>query len=133
MDFRLVIVGLFFLLSCNETSDKDISSQENPSLQFEELSPAQSGIDFSNNLDLSQLKSPIQYINVYNGGGVSIGDINNDDLPDVYLTGNLSENKLYLNEGNLKFKEITTTADVAATDSWSFGSTMADVNNDPTF
>ena len=67
---------------------------------------------------------------VYNGGGVGIGDINNDGLSDIYFTSNEGSNKLYLNEGNLKFKDITQTAGVGGNGKWNNGVTMTDINND---
>ncbi|MEO1654352.1 MAG: CRTAC1 family protein, partial [Bacteroidota bacterium] len=71
-----------------------------------------------------------RYRNYYNGGGVAIGDINNDGLPDIFLTANTQKNKLYLNQGNLTFKDISAEAGIEGKKAWSTGVSLADVNGD---
>ena len=91
----------------------------------------QTGVYFQNNLEKRDGLDILYYIYYYNGGGVSIGDINNDGLPDIYFTANsYGRNKLYLNKGNFKFEDITEKAGVAGTADWCSGVTMADVNGD---
>src|SRR5579885_555479 len=65
------------------------------------------GIDFENNVKDGQKDNSFLFRNFYNGGGVAIGDINNDSLPDIFFTSNMGDNKLYLNKGNFKFEDIT--------------------------
>ena len=88
------------------------------------------GVEFQNTLTETDNWNIIQYLYFYNGGGVAIGDINGDDLPDIFLTANQLPNKLFLNEGNLKFKDITDDARVGGRGDWSTGATMVDVNGD---
>ena len=108
--------------------------QRNPSLESENLfrtiPPSNSGIEFENTLVFQPEFNIYRYRNFYNGGGVAIGDINNDGLPDIYFTSNMGENKLYLNKGNLKFKDITAKAGVQGSRAWAIGVAMADVNGD---
>jgi hypothetical protein len=88
------------------------------------------GINFSNTLEETERLNPYTYKNFYNGGGVALGDINNDGLLDVYFSGNLVNNQLYLNKGNFQFENITKKANVACEDSWSSGITFVDINYD---
>ena len=97
---------------------------------FELMSNQSIGVDFSNDLEYTEALNTYTYRNFYNGGGVGIGDFNNDGLKDVYLTGNLVDNHLYLNQGNWNFKEISKTAGVACSGIWSTGVSIADVNQD---
>jgi len=125
----IVVLGVFaFLVSCNEKSQS--VSQEKKEPLFSLLTPEESGIDFINYVENQKDFNIFKYRNFYNGGGVAIGDINNDGLPDIYLTGNMEPNKLYLNKGNLKFEDITDKAGVAGNKPWSTGVTMADINSD---
>ena len=88
------------------------------------------GIEFENNLTYTEDFNPYLYRNFYNGGGVAIGDINNDGLEDIYLTGNMVDNKLYLNKGNWQFEDITQNARLACSNVWSTGATFVDINAD---
>ena len=88
------------------------------------------GISFENTLTYDEAFNPYVYRNFYNGGGVAIGDINNDGLEDIYFTGNLVDNKLYLNKGNWQFEDITKKASVTCSNVWSTGATFVDVNKD---
>lgn len=97
---------------------------------FENPDPKETGLDFTNTLTSTKDLSILDYLYFYNGGGVSIGDINNDGLPDIFFTGNQVKNKLYLNKGNLDFEDISNTAGIEGNSDWNTGVTMADVNGD---
>lgn len=104
-------------------------SQESNNPLFEEVS-TESGAVFINQLEYTEEFNPYTYRNFYNGAGVALGDINNDGLLDIYFTGNIVDNKLYLNEGNWKFRDITDEAGVACSNIWSSGATFVDINGD---
>lgn len=97
---------------------------------FRNPSPSETGINFQNTVTESDDLNILDYLYFYNGGGVAIGDINGDGLPDVFLSGNQVKNRLYLNEGNLKFRDITDTAGVAGGSTWNTGAIMGDINGD---
>ncbi|MBC7571980.1 MAG: VCBS repeat-containing protein [Spirosoma sp.] len=100
---------------------------------FQLLPPAQTGIDFVNQIDENESLNVLSYEYFYNGGGVAVGDVNNDGLPDLFFTANLKPNKLYLNLGNLKFKDITADAGTdlgGRAGGWKTGVSLADVNGD---
>ncbi len=98
---------------------------------FENLPASETGIQFENKLEDKELFNILYYLYYYNGGGVAVGDINNDGLPDLYFTANSkNNNKLYLNKGNFQFEDITAMAGVAGKADWATGVTMADVNGD---
>lgn len=118
--FTLVIT----LLACNKTN----APTENT--VFSKVASDQSGIKFTNTVTNSKDFNILTYRNFYNGGGVAIGDINNDGLSDVFFTANMGANKLYLNKGGMKFDDISTKAGIESTDNWSTGVVMVDINND---
>jgi enediyne biosynthesis protein E4 len=126
----MIISALLFACSnpVKETRKEDQPATQEP--VFKRLASAHSGIVFKNNVDENVNNFFDVFAYVYNGAGVGIGDINNDGLSDIYFTGNEVPNKLYLNQGNLKFKDITETAGVAGNGKWNNGVTMADINND---
>lgn len=98
--------------------------------QFRLHTSKKTGITFTNEVHDTKQASILDYLNYYNGGGVAVGDINNDSLPDIFFVGNLEKNALYLNKGNFSFEDITETAGVAGNSDWNTGAVMADVNND---
>ena len=121
----IVCILLIFSVTACKQSTK-ISS----SLHFSLLQSVQTGVTFANNLSYDIELNPYTYRNFYNGGGVAIGDINNDGLEDIYFTGNQVANKLYLNLGDFKFKDITALAGVACDSVWSTGASIVDINGD---
>lgn len=98
---------------------------------FSRLPANETGIDFKNLLTEDDPEfSILSYPYFYNGGGVAVGDINNDGLSDVIFTGNMVKNKLFLNSGNFQFDDITIKSGIADKDGWCTGVTMVDINED---
>jgi len=97
---------------------------------FERLDSGTTGIGFSNDLPESADFNILNYLYYYNGGGVAVGDVNGDSLPDLYFSSNLGSNRLYLNRGNFRFIDVTGAAGVSGPAGWKSGVTMADVNGD---
>lgn len=121
----IVALVLIAVSGCGRKTQKSSSSP-----LFKLLSAERTGIGFLNKLNPTEKFNTYLFRNFYNGGGVAIGDINNDGFKDVFLTGNQVPNKLYLNKGNFKFRDITGKAGIASKGVWSTGATMADVNGD---
>jgi hypothetical protein len=116
------LLGTSLFLSCSQ-------SRQEPTL-FTLLDGDSTGIRFENNVSDGRLDNSFLFRNFYNGGGVAIGDVNNDGLPDIFFTSNMGSNKLYLNRGNFKFEDVTDKAGFRQDSMWSTGVVMADVNGD---
>src|SRR5687767_859020 len=97
---------------------------------FEKLDASQTGIDFTNNVTETKEHNVFTYQYYYNGNGVAVGDVNNDGLTDVFITGNQTPSKLFINTGEFRFDDATAAAGVTGKDAWKTGATMADVNGD---
>ncbi|AHG93778.1 ASPIC/UnbV domain protein (plasmid) [Gemmatirosa kalamazoonensis] len=97
---------------------------------FDRLAPGATGVSFANRLPETPDFNILSYLYYYNGGGVAVGDVNGDGLPDLYFTSNLGANRLYLNRGGFRFEDVTARAGVADSVGWKTGVTMADVNGD---
>jgi len=122
---------LMALLPSCSSMDSDPEPTKPDDQPLFQLLPAETtGVEFLNQVVDGEFFNGISYRNFYNGGGVGIGDINNDSLPDLYFVSNQGSNKLYLNMGDFKFTDITDGAGVSGTKAWSTGVTMADVNAD---
>ena len=115
----LLLSFLILLLGCNQ--EKRL---------FKNPSSEETGLVFENTITTSDELNILDYLYYYNGGGVALGDINNDGLVDVFLSGNQVKNKLFLNQGNLQFKDISKKATIEGNSSWNTGAVMGDVNGD---
>ncbi len=120
------VIFLLLTVACSGLN-KD---SELPFTMFVQMPSEQTGIDFANDLAYDEEFNVYTYRNFYNGAGVGIGDVNNDNLPDLFFCGNQQDNKLYLNRGNFQFQDITEQSGVASTGVWSTGVSFADVNGD---
>ena len=127
---KYLVFSLFpLLLACNLVGSGTSEDGQNEA-PFRLISGSESGVTFINSVEDREDFNVLTYRNYYNGGGVAIGDINNDGLNDIFFTANMSSNKLYLNKGDMKFEEISKSAGVSGKASWSTGVTFADVNAD---
>src|SRR3954462_10015416 len=122
---RIRIILLIIFLSSASAS----RSQKNATL-FKMLPAIQTGITFKNTITENDKLNILNEAYIYNGGGVAVGDFNNDGLMDVYFAGNMVSNKLYLNKGSLKFQDITATAGVGGEGKWCTGVSVIDINGD---
>ncbi|MCS3797898.1 VCBS repeat-containing protein [Niastella sp. OAS944] len=116
-----LLTGFVFSLACK-------NNKEAPATLFELVE--NTGINFTNPVVDQEYDNSFLFRNFYNGGGVAIGDINNDGLADILLTSNMEENKLYLNKGSFAFEDITAKSGMKQDSMWSTGAVMADINND---
>lgn len=127
---QLGIVTMLLCIITSCTSETTIENQTEPKKVFQLLDESVTGIDFTNKLAYDNEFNVYKYRNYYNGGGVAIGDINNDSLPDIYFIANQEKNRLFLNKGNFKFEDITDLSMVGGTKPWSTGVAMVDINAD---
>lgn len=126
-------IALFYLtilcFNCS-TEQKKPSFNNDKNIHFTSIPSSHSNISFTNKVTERLYFNFLNYSYIYNGGGVAIGDINNDGLEDIYFTSNQNSNKLYINKGDFIFEDITEKANVKDDDGWSTGVTMVDINND---
>jgi len=120
---RIYSIFILSILLCGCQKEIDLN-------KFSEIAAKDSGIDFNNILDENESLNYFTYPYLYMGGGVAVGDINNDGLDDLFFTGNMVPNKLYLNKGDFKFEDITRLASISGDDRWYAGVTMVDINSD---
>lgn len=138
--FRYLIFLSYFFICFNCKNDsKNIENSEPISVPkiekkeaalFQYLEPSETNITFKNEIRETETFNFLLYEYLYNGGGVAVGDVNNDGLDDIYFSGNTVANKLYINQGNFKFKDVTLTANVDGGGGFKTGVTMVDINND---
>jgi hypothetical protein len=122
--FIYIIFGLIisFLFACRD-------QKKEPSV-FDVLTSDRTGLDFANHLNSSDSFNLFKYMYFYNGAGVAAGDFNNDGLIDLYFASNQGDNSLYLNKGNLQFKNVTAACGIPLDKAWSTGVSVVDINND---
>src|SRR5690606_33756661 len=121
---NIIFIGVMICLSsCSKKEDqKDVL--------FQLLDYKTTGIDFSNNLSYNPEFNLFKYIYFYNGSGIGAGDFNNDGLIDLFFGSNQAQNKIYINEGKLLFKDVTETARIPQDGGWTTGISVVDINND---
>lgn len=126
------IIAFFILSLCLFQCKKKGGTEVAPAdALFTLLEPTQTGVDFQNKITEGLNTNVLMYEYFYNGGGVAVGDVNNDGLDDLYFTSNMESNRLYLNKGNLTFEDISGTSGASGrAGPWKTGTTMADVNGD---
>ncbi|MFD2201736.1 VCBS repeat-containing protein [Shivajiella indica] len=124
---RIVKTASFFFIVISCVQNEEKLDQD---FLFQSIDPLKTGINFSNDLHEDEEFNIIEYLYFYNGGGVAVGDINNDGLMDIYFSANQQENKLYLNKGNFEFEDITLKAGVSSPGLWKTGVSFVDINGD---
>lgn len=126
----IILLSFIWLNYSCQNDGKEVDSENNKETLFTQLSSDHTGVKFVNHVENQKDFNIFKYRNFYNGGGVAIGDVNNDGLDDIYFTGNMESNKLYLNKGDFVFEDISASAGVEGSKPWSTGVLMVDINND---
>jgi hypothetical protein len=119
---HILLLSILIVFSCGEKSS--------PGAMFSEVPRSKTGIDFRNLVIEKETFNIFKYQYFYNGGGVAVGDFNNDGLQDLVFTGNMVKNRLYLNKGGLEFEDATLASGIAAKEGWCTGVTTVDINLD---
>ena len=127
---KIILVLIFSVIYSCSSEKENLTLTSDTQTLFTLLDAKDTGIDFLNKVKNQKNFNIFKYRNFYNGGGVAIGDINNDGLADIYLTGNMVANKLYLNKGNFEFEDISESAGIEGNKPWSTGVVMVDINQD---
>ena len=117
----LFIAFTLLFFGCGKDDDRRL---------FSKLSTSKTGINFRNILQESEDMNVLLYQYFYNGAGVAVGDLNNDGLQDIFFSGNMAKNRLFINKGDFKFEDITAAAGVAEKEGWCTGAAMVDINAD---
>ncbi|WP_373515602.1 FG-GAP repeat domain-containing protein, partial [Persicitalea sp.] len=104
--------------------------RSSPEPMFQLLENEKTGVDFVNSVKPSPEFNIFSYMYFYNGGGVGAGDFNNDGLVDLIFTANQTADRLFLNQGNMKFKDVTDAAGLGAIKGWHTGVSVVDINQD---
>lgn len=124
-DSMLFLIFLLIAVSCSQKQG-ELSGET----LFKLLDPEHTKINFVNELNYTEQLNTYTYKNFYNGGGVGLGDFNNDGLLDIFFSGNLVPNKLYLNKGNFQFQDISQSAGLDFKGVWTTGVSLVDINAD---
>lgn len=123
----LILISFFLLSAILLSSCKPKKAAP---VLFELMTEAKTGLHFENKLTPTQQFNVFKYLYFYNGAGIGAGDFNNDGKIDLFFTSNQGQNKLYLNEGNMQFKDVTSEAKIPNDSAWSTGVSVVDINND---
>jgi len=124
ISFETALASIILLTACS-------GPQTEPETRmFTLLEPSVTGIEFANHLDYTEEVNTYTFRNFYNGGGVGLGDFNNDGLVDIFFAGNLVDNKLYINKGDFRFEDVSETSGVVREGAWTTGVSIVDINGD---
>ena len=130
----IIVAAIFFACSNKEAEEVDTATLSGTDVEnedmFELIPTGESGLDFANTITEDARINHFNFMHLYMGAGVAVGDVNNDGLQDIYFTGTLVTNKLYLNRGNMVFEDITEKAGVDGGIGFTTGVTMVDINQD---